>query len=139
VKRDELTQALFNLVINAIEAMEEAGTLCITTTLANHNAEPLTLPNGQFYTSYVRIDIEDNGIGMNDSTQTRIFDPFFTTRSGRTGVGLAISRKIINEHGGAISVYSTPEAGSTFTLILPLEPHVFTDEKVNKSLPEEHT
>jgi PAS domain S-box-containing protein len=139
VKRDELTQALFNLVINAIEAMEEAGMLCITTTLANHNAEPLTLPNGQFYTSYVRIDIEDNGIGMNDSTQTRIFDPFFTTRSGRTGVGLAISRKIINEHGGAISVYSTPEAGSTFTLILPLEPHVFTDEKVNKSLPEEHT
>jgi two-component system NtrC family sensor kinase len=137
VKRDELTQALLNLVVNAIEAMEEAGTLRISTMLASHTLEPIMSHSEQAHASYVRIDIEDDGMGMNASTQTRIFDPFFTTRTGRTGVGLSVSRKIIHEHGGAISVYSTPQAGSTFTLVLPLEPDVSLDGRSDQSLPEE--
>lgn len=139
VKRDELTQALLNLVVNAIEAMEEAGTLRISTTLVNLESEVLLSQHEQAYANYVQIDIEDDGMGMNASTQTRIFDPFFTTRSGRTGVGLAVSRKIVHEHGGAISVHSTPQAGSTFTLVLPLEPDIFafTDGQSDESLPEE--
>jgi PAS domain S-box-containing protein len=129
IKRDELTQVLLNLVVNAIEAMDKSGTLRIATRFVRYKTESDVPQSEQAYINYARIDIEDNGTGMNASTQTRIFDPFFTTRRGRTGVGLAISRKIIHEHGGAISVHSTPHAGSTFTLVLPLEPHMLANEQ----------
>ncbi len=72
----------------------------------------------------VFIQVEDNGRGMNEKTVNQIFDPFFTTKRGKggTGLGLAISYRIITEHGGTISVSSTPGVGTTFTISIPVTP-----------------
>jgi signal transduction histidine kinase len=71
--------------------------------------------------SFIRIEIEDNGAGMSEKTQKQIFDPFFTTKraKGGTGLGLAIVYRIIEEHGGSISVRSRQGAGTTFTIRVP--------------------
>jgi hypothetical protein len=78
----------------------------------------------------VRIDIEDNGCGIEPSIRDRIFDPFFTTKpiGQGTGLGLSISYGIIQEHGGRIEVRSTLGKGSCFTVHLPLEPSRRGDE-----------
>ena len=68
------------------------------------------------------ISIEDNGSGIDLSLQKKIFDPFFTTKASGTGLGLALSQRIINAHQGDIRVASLPGYGATFTLILPINP-----------------
>ena len=70
----------------------------------------------------VTIEIEDNGCGIDLSLQRKIFDPFFTTKASGTGLGLALSQRIINAHQGDIRVASLPGCGATFTLILPIDP-----------------
>ena len=69
-------------------------------------------------------ELEDNGIGMNEKTVKQIFDPFFTTKraKGGTGLGLAIVYRIVEEHGGHISVKSKQGAGTTFTVRIPAKP-----------------
>jgi K+-sensing histidine kinase KdpD len=71
--------------------------------------------------SDIVVEVEDNGIGMNEKTQKQIFEPFFTTKraKGGTGLGLAIAYRIMEEHGGHISLKSKPGAGSTFTIRIP--------------------
>jgi len=67
--------------------------------------------------------VEDNGIGMTEFTRRRIFERFFTTKSSKgTGLGLAVVKKIVDEHGGTIEVESAPERGSTFSIRIPREP-----------------
>ena len=72
----------------------------------------------------VRIQIQDNGKGIPAEVLPRIFDPFFTTKpiGQGTGMGLSISYKIIQEHGGQITVDSEQGAGTTFTILLPINP-----------------
>ena len=72
----------------------------------------------------VRIDIRDNGCGIEPAIRERIFDPFFTTKplGQGTGLGLSISYGIIDEHGGRIEVESETDKGSCFTVHLPVEP-----------------
>jgi PAS domain S-box-containing protein len=116
VDESQLNQAISNLTLNAVEAMPKGGVL--TVTAANEALSPkniLGLPSGE----YVRIDIEDQGVGIPEELQQRVFDPYFTTKARGTGLGLAISFSIVRRHGGMITVESAPGKGSTFSVFLP--------------------
>jgi signal transduction histidine kinase len=100
----QITQALLNLGINAIEACDASGIVHISAT-ESHNT--------------VSLHVRDNGCGMDASHVSKVFDPFFTSKEGGTGLGLSLSRKIIDIHGGEISVTSAPGEGSLFSVELP--------------------
>src|SRR5271166_1943754 len=105
-------QVVVNLLTNAIDACaEETGVVSVHT-----ETEPEVMG--------VRIDIQDNGCGIDASIRERIFDPFFTTKpvGQGTGLGLSISYGIIEEHDGRIEVQSSPGKGACFTIHLPIEP-----------------
>jgi two-component system NtrC family sensor kinase len=103
---DQLTQVFLNLIVNAVEAMPEGGTLTIRSTL---------------HDSQLAIEVQDTGQGLTPDEVTRIFEPFYTTKAGGTGLGLAVSYGIIQQHGGRIEVQSMPGQGTTFTVLLPLQ------------------
>jgi PAS domain S-box-containing protein len=106
---DHLMQVFLNLLLNAVDAMPEGGTLTIRTRRQREGAE---LPG-------VRIEFEDTGVGMEPEVLSRIFEPFFTTKPKGSGLGLSISYSIIQAHEGEIRVASRPGQGTTFTLLLP--------------------
>ncbi|MBY7217510.1 two-component system sensor histidine kinase AtoS [Escherichia marmotae] len=106
--RELLKQVLLNILINAVQAISARGKIRIRT--------------WQYSDSQQAISIEDNGCGIDLSLQKKIFDPFFTTKASGTGLGLALSQRIINAHQGDIRVASLPGYGATFTLILPFNP-----------------
>ena len=102
----ELREVLINLLLNAIQAMPQGGTLYVST----HYTPEIG----------VQIAIRDTGSGIPDDILPHIFEPMFTTKGEQgTGMGLAISRGIIQSHNGDIRVTSTPGEGTTFTIILP--------------------
>jgi signal transduction histidine kinase len=103
--REQLKQAFLNLVLNALQAMHEGGTLVIGT----------EMDAGQ-----LRIRFADTGQGIPKENLERIFNPFFTTRQEGTGLGLAITHRIVQGHGGRIEVQSVLGEGTTFTVVLPL-------------------
>ena len=78
--------------------------------------------------THLALTIEDNGCGIDSDVQKKIFDPFFTTKASGTGLGLALSQRIINAHQGDIRVASQPGCGATFTLILPINPQETSSE-----------
>ncbi len=115
----ELREALVNIIINAIEAMPNGGTLKVG--IYNVNNEK------------VAIYISDTGIGMDSETMAKIFDPFFTTKGEYgTGLGLSITYEIIRSHNGEIFVESELGKGTKFTIILPATKEKVS-EKVQKS------
>lgn len=114
---DHLKQVFLNLVLNAVEAMPEGGTLRIHAGLGEIQ------PNGgERPQPAVRIEISDTGHGMSPEVQARLFEPFFTTKKQGTGLGLSISHSIIEAHNGQISVTSKEGAGTTFSILLPVGP-----------------
>ena len=102
---DLLKQALLNLFINAVQAMDRSGELIIQSSPAGDCA---------------RIDVIDTGPGISPELQSRIFDAYFTTRCGGTGLGLPMTRRIVEEHGGRLELVSEPGKGSDFAIVLPL-------------------
>lgn len=108
---DQLTQVVLNIVLNAIDAMPDGGTLTLGSALgAGSTGRDVVLT------------VRDTGQGIAADDAARIFDPFFTTKAGGTGLGLAVSRHIVSAHGGTLSVRSAPGAGATFTIRLPAVP-----------------
>ncbi len=106
----QINQVFLNLITNAVQAMpEERGSITLTSRKEGEG---------------VAVDVEDDGSGIPPEVMSKIFDPFFTTKEiGKgTGLGLSISYKIIQEHGGKISVESKPGHGTKFTVWLPLTP-----------------
>jgi two-component system cell cycle sensor histidine kinase/response regulator CckA len=117
-----LEQVLLNLVVNARDAMPGGGLIRITTDACE--LEPgsrAVAESGLTPGPYVRMSVQDEGVGMDPATQTRIFEPFFSTREpGRgTGLGLATVYGILRQTGGAITVTSAPQQGATFVVYLP--------------------
>ncbi len=117
IDKGQMSQVIQNIVLNAGHAMPEGGTIFIT-------CENLVADEGEIFPfapvgRFVKISIQDSGIGMQASITEKIFDPYFTTKHGGSGLGLAISQSIINKHNGHITVESTPGVGSTFTIYLP--------------------
>jgi two-component system sensor histidine kinase AtoS len=102
--REHLVRALSNIVLNGLEAMPDGGNLII-------KAEELA--------GRVVLKFTDTGVGMEEATKDKIFNPFFTTKETGTGLGLAMTHKIIQEHGGDIEVESSVGKGTTFSLTIP--------------------
>jgi two-component system NtrC family sensor kinase len=106
---EQLQQVFTNLFINAIQAMPDGGTLTIRTSYADEN---------------VRLEVQDTGCGISTENMSKLFTPFFTTKPEVKGVGLglAVAYGIIQRHKGRIDVNSKVGEGTTFTIILPLNP-----------------
>jgi PAS domain S-box-containing protein len=113
----QLEQALLNLLFNAIEAMSPNGELAVSTDLAPASGAPDIAEAAK--QSKLSLRIKDSGIGIPPENLPRLFDPFFTTKKKGNGLGLSITRRIIHEHGGTITVESEVGRGTTFTLLLP--------------------
>ena len=101
---DSLQASLINLVKNAFEAMSDGGQFVVRT---------YTTPRG------VALDLIDTGCGMDDGTALHMFEPFYSTKNGGSGLGLPTARKIIEAHGGRISVQSEVDQGTKFMLEFP--------------------
>ena len=118
----QLHQALMNLCTNAIHARQaQGGSLQVRlaeTDLDDDMVARHGIPTG----TYVCLSVRDTGCGMTPEVRERIFEPFFTTKGTDkgTGVGLSVVHSIIQRHGGAITVASTPGQGTTFQVFLPL-------------------
>lgn len=106
---EKLEQVFLNLLLNALQAMPDGGTVTVRT-----QVEPADGGGQQ-----VAVYISDTGPGIPADQQQRIFQPFFTTRRKGTGLGLAISARILTEHGGRLALVGTGPKGSTFGLWLP--------------------
>lgn len=115
----QLEQIVANLAMNARDAMPKGGRFVIGTsdieTRADTPGSLADLPPGQ----YVMLSVSDTGAGMDAETRARLFEPFFTTKAQASGLGLSIVYGIVKQHGGHISVYSQPEAGSIFEIYFP--------------------
>jgi len=113
----QLEQVLVNLVVNARDAMRDGGRLTIETSRVQLPQPAGGAPAG----AYVRLEVRDDGRGMDTETQQRVFEPFFTTKpvGEGTGLGLATVYGIVRQLGGFIGVTSAPGEGATFTLLFP--------------------
>ncbi|MFZ2854168.1 MAG: cache domain-containing protein [Rhodocyclaceae bacterium] len=119
INRQELQQVLINLLVNAVQAMPDGGTL----TLASGDWDEDGVARG------VRIDVRDSGEGIRPEDVGRIFDPFFTTKKTRgTGLGLSISYSLIARYGGRLTVDSEYGAGALFSVWLLSEPEYVVPE-----------
>jgi PAS domain S-box-containing protein len=111
-RADQLRQVFLNLLLNAQQSMQgRRGSITVRTASISNAAEP-----------WISIEISDTGIGINDEDLTRIFEPFFSTRKKGTGLGLWVTQDIVRHHGGRIEVSSVVNRGTTFRIVLPLEP-----------------
>lgn len=116
VDTGQFSQVLQNLVINSDQSMPEGGIIQISvSTYTVDDQDPVPLPEGK----YVKIDIQDQGIGIDRKYLSRIFDPYFSTKRKGSGLGLAIAYSIIKNHNGLITVDSEPGKGTTMTIYLP--------------------
>jgi PAS domain S-box-containing protein len=106
VDSNKLERVFINLIKNAIDAMPEKGTLVISSRAEGENVE---------------FTFTDTGTGMSEQTKSKIFMPLFTTKAQGMGFGLAICKRIVEAHGGKITVESSLSKGTTFTLTLPIE------------------
>lgn len=102
-----LTQALMNLVINSMQAVERSGRIDVSASLA----EPAVL-----------IQVSDTGPGIPPEKLASIFDPYFTTKAEGSGLGLWIAQQIITAHGGRIQARNGPSGGALFAMALPIQP-----------------
>ncbi len=106
---DQLRQVFLNLVLNAIDAMPNGGTLTVRTV-----AGP----------TVALIEIQDTGTGIPEDIRAHLFEPFFTNKPNGTGLGLSISAHIVTQHSGQIEVESSEGIGSTFRVVLPYQPNI---------------
>ena len=123
---DQLYQALVNLVVNALEAMESGGCLTLRAGWSD-DVDPLSRSRRRTLPRRVKVEIEDTGTGIPSTHADKVFNPFFTTKTGGTGLGLALAHKIIEDHGGSISFRSAPGVGTTFRVFLPLTPEPYVE------------
>ncbi|MGH7313768.1 MAG: ATP-binding protein, partial [Candidatus Rokuibacteriota bacterium] len=120
IQADEeaLYRAFVNVVSNAVEAMSPGGRL--TLRLGWPEGTELRAGRSRLFNRRVKIEVSDTGTGIAPGDAERIFNPFFTTRDGGTGLGLALTHKIVDDHSGTIDFRSLPGAGTTFRITLPV-------------------
>ena len=106
VDKGQIQQALLNLILNALGAMPEGG--------------HLTLETSVYQDKRIQILVKDTGTGIPDEFKNRIFDSFLTARSGGTGLGLTISKRILRAHDGDLELVESSSQGTVFRLSLPI-------------------
>ncbi len=116
VDTGQINQVISNLVINANQSMPDGGIIYIKTeNIKIEGEKSIPLPDGQ----YIKITVEDQGIGISKNHIEKIFDPFFTTKQKGNGLGLSTVYSIIKKHNGHISAYSEIEKGTSFHIYIP--------------------
>ena len=128
--KDQLEQVIINLAINAQEAMPTGGTVTIKTETIQLDESDIKTKPDLIPGTYVLMEIEDTGTGIDEDYLERIFDPFFTTKgmAESKGMGLSVALGIIKRHNGRIEVDSVAGEGATFSIYLP----AIIEEKVEK-------
>jgi signal transduction histidine kinase len=107
---DQLVQVVLNLILNAIDAAGTGGIIEVGLTLDGNN---------------ISFEVSDNGPGVAQDDVKKLFQPFFTTKKHGTGLGLFVSRKIMEEHSGTLCFFQKPEGGSLFRATLPsMDPRI---------------
>ena len=106
----QMRQAILNVFLNAIEAMNDGGTLTIETAGTDSADGPPT----------VTLSVADTGVGMSAEEVEKLFEPFYTTKPSGTGLGMTVVSRIVEQNGGRIGVRSEPGEGTTFSLVLPV-------------------
>jgi two-component system sensor histidine kinase HydH len=125
----QLRQVFLNLTINAFDAMAQGGRLQVSTSLRRSTRRGVAA-------AFLEIRFRDDGLGIPPADLRNLFIPFFTTKEKGTGLGLPISQRIIENHGGTIEVRSQPGSGSTFTVLLPVEADAYASyAEAKKTLP----
>ncbi|MBI4848478.1 MAG: HAMP domain-containing protein [Nitrospirae bacterium] len=117
---DQMQQVFLNLMINAIQAMPSGGRLAISISIADSQTVGEKIKGQILSNKIMLIRFQDTGEGIEQEHLENIFDPFYTRKTKGTGLGLSISQRIVHEHGGEITVESTPGKGTVFTISLPL-------------------
>jgi signal transduction histidine kinase len=105
VDRDQMKQAFFNVIRNAVQAMPDGGALTIS----------LSVRDG-----FLAVSFRDTGVGIVPEEMGGLFEPYRTTKPDGSGLGLMIVQRIVQDHGGQIEIRSKPEEGTVVTLLLPL-------------------
>jgi len=100
---------LYNVILNAFQSMHEGGRLVISTRIVDTKC---------------CISVEDTGEGISEERMARIFDPFFTTKTGGLGLGLALTKKVMEEHKGKLEIKSTEGLGTVVSLFLPMKKEI---------------
>lgn len=116
----QMEQVIINLIMNALDAMPDGGSLRVSTSAGNHDQKAVShADNGKF----ICLSVADTGIGIPVEIQSAIFEPFYTTKpAGKgTGLGLSSSYGIVQQHNGRIEVESEPGRGTTFNVFIPTE------------------
>ena len=123
--KDQIKQAFFNIIKNALQAMPDGGLLHISGAASDH---------------FIAVAFRDNGSGISPEDIGHIFEPYYTTKVNGSGIGLMIVQRIIQDHGGRMDVHSEPGVGTTFTVFLPLDERrvrLLKPHSRSKSEPEE--
>ena len=121
---NQVQQVLLNLFLNAMHAIQQGGIIKLCTTflkgrdLTKHRKQH---PGLLKRSSYVCLEVSDNGVGMHPDVEDKVFEPFFTTKSTGTGLGLSIVYRTLKENNAVISVKSKPKRGTTFTIYFSTE------------------
>ena len=105
IDKDQITQAVLNILLNSIEAVDKNGEIMIDVKRVNDG---------------IQLSISDNGKGISKENVDKIFEPFFTTKKSGTGIGLALVKKIIDMHNGKIAIESKEGEGTRFIISLPV-------------------
>ena len=108
--RTQLQQVLLNLIINGFESIRNG----------KDDSRELIVLASKDEPDGVRISVQDSGVGIDEKRMDRIFDPFYTTKREGLGMGLSISRSIIEDHGGRLWATQNPDKGTTFSFTLPI-------------------
>jgi len=128
--KGQVSQVIQNLVINADQATPESGVIVLKAkNIYVTDADRLPLKKGK----YIKLSIEDFGIGISEEYRNKIFDPYFTTKQDGSGLGLSICHSIINKHNGYITAISEFSVGTTFTFYLPAIGKTFEEKEKNNS------
>jgi len=113
IDKEQMKQVFMNLILNAIQAMKDGGSIVISTRISARN-------NDELIKECVQVEIRDTGVGIPEENLEHIFDPFFTSKDEGSGLGLAVSHQIVQEHGGFLTVESTVGKGTTFFVHVPV-------------------
>ena len=122
VDRSRILQALLNTIRNGAQAMNQPGTMRVATRLVRmaSSTNDDTNVSSTNEEEWIQVEIADSGVGISERAMKQVFDPFFSTKVSGSGLGLAVTKRIIQDHGGKIDVKSQEGEGTTFFFLLPV-------------------